>query len=174
MVGIFHRHFSFSSLWSHACPQGALVVQESPFRLDCPATSSCLSLWGRTPFELVREGLARRTVPRAGRRTQTGSKRPQGRDEPPRRKRFQSWWPLALKAKSPVSLAAPQWGGWVASLWALAGRAVCRPSPRVCPSFRKAAMGGGIHGMLKGSVRRGLLKIFYLKGGKQRGKVCIL
>ena len=42
-----------------------------------------------------------------------------------------------------------------------------RPSPRVCPTFRKAAKGRGIHGMLKeGSVRRGLLKIFYLKGGK--------
>lgn len=64
-------------MWSHPCPQGALTVQESPFRLDCPATSSCLSHWGRTPFELVEEGLARRTVPRTGRRTQTGSQRPQ-------------------------------------------------------------------------------------------------
>ena len=34
-------------------------MQESPFCLDCPATSSCLSLSGRTPFELVCEGLAR-------------------------------------------------------------------------------------------------------------------
>ena len=27
-----------------------------------------------------------------------------------------SWWPPALRAESPVSLAAQLWGGWVASV----------------------------------------------------------
>lgn len=92
-------------------------MQESPFHLDRLATSSCLSLWGQTPFEPVGRGLARKAVPRAGRGHRPGAEGPSDGLDHCGGKGSRSRWPLALRAVSPsVSLTAQAWGGVVASL----------------------------------------------------------
>lgn len=85
-----------------------------------------------------------------------------------------SRWPLALRAKSPVSLAAQLWGGWVASVVGFS-----RPGCVLVGSQGVSQLQESCNGKRnsRDAERRKCevrpLKDFISKGGEQRWKVCV-